>query len=694
MKKTFSSKIKSLISLAIVIIICFSSFAVTSTASTSNDISSKLSDVKISLYSGSSPIIVDNVPVGTPTLSNWTQVELSISWKLAESVFSGQAKEGDFFEIAIPHSYFSFNIVDQQIPLKDESNVTLGYWDVKSKKPIHFVLSKEGAEKTSLEGTFRFYGQAVSFTDTTISLAFGDVIIEVPIKPATQAQQGSGFPYQKSAEAEKDPASKSGAQAQKGGKSFDWHITVNMDNFVNVVENKEFNSLKNAFVYDCLSDDQLMQSITISSLIRRPRSDGTPTVQYGSSINLTTQFEKITQTAGQTNAQFISYVKALNRPAYGITSDKKEFAVCLGSVPGNGVKYGTNDADFRSKLWSALSEEEKDTIIATYGEHNSVGGQVMNYYITVRTTVTGKYSSYSNTATFGYDGGSKNATYNGAIFYDVDGSIKGTDPTRLHDLGWMRSSELQDASFLKSVGTENDAWTYEEAFAATPLRYFENEDVRSVANTKSAAGTEITDSADEQLVGLEHIWDRGSYFDTYKTQNGDAPYGWASWKHWGISGNVKDKGQYSIRRFSTYFEMNKSSLQGLKSCLLAPEDELGNVSYLFPVNDNIFVFVNGRLAFWGGTDVIAGKNQYEALNRTYFMGMEGIKVRNGINSVFKNVYPHTDGWCIDLDENRADVDIKSFLVEGFNRVDIFVDDYWEGGGMNQVKLYTEYAAQQ
>jgi len=260
---------------------------------------------------------------------------------------------------------------------------------------------------------------------------------------------------------------------------------------------------------------------------------------------------------------------------------------------------------------------------------------------------------------------------------------------KTYELGWMRSSELSDAKFIKAVGQSGDAWTYEEAFANTPIKYFESEEVRAVANDKASEGTENTTVADEQLVGMEHIWDGGSYFDKYKNENGNVPFDWASWEHQGISGVEGDKGEYSIRRFSAYIDFSEEDLEDAASIMLAPEDELGNMSYLFPINDNAFIFVNGKLAFWGGTDVVAGQNQYGALNRTTFMGKKGINVRNGINGVFKNIYPHTDGWCIDLENNSEAVDIKELLKPGFNRIDIITDEYWEGGGMNQLKLYAK-----
>ena len=262
------------------------------------------------------------------------------------------------------------------------------------------------------------------------------------------------------------------------------------------------------------------------------------------------------------------------------------------------------------------------------------------------------------------------------------------DPTP-SPLGWMRSTEIKDASFLRDVITSGDAWNFDLTFSKTPIKYFENEDVRTKANQKVADGSEVATPAGEQLVGIQHIWDKGNYFDRYKLQNADVSYDWASWSHHGTSGNTEEKGQYSIRRFAAYVEYSQSKLNSLSGVYLAPKDELGERSYLFPINDNVFVFVNGTLAYWGGTDIAAGNNQYGALNRTNFAGQKGIKVRSGVNGVFKNVYPHTDGWCIDLEENKAAVNIKPLLKDGFNRIDIITDEYWEGGGMNRLYLFDE-----
>lgn len=260
-------------------------------------------------------------------------------------------------------------------------------------------------------------------------------------------------------------------------------------------------------------------------------------------------------------------------------------------------------------------------------------------------------------------------------------------PESIIELNWMRSSEVKTESFVKPITNSEDAWNFSDVFSKTPAKYFESESIKSEAIELSELGEEYIVNDTEQIVGTDSVWDEGDYFSKYKTENGNMSYAWASWKHWGKPDSIEVKGEYSIRRFSTYVNLTPSKLDSSDSIILAPNDELGNFSYLFPINDNVFVFVNGELAFWGGTDVAAGGNQYGALNRNRFMGRNGITVRNGVNALLKGTYPHTDGWCIDLEENKDDINIKPLLNPGFNRIDIIADDYWEGGGMNRLNLY-------
>ncbi len=252
-------------------------------------------------------------------------------------------------------------------------------------------------------------------------------------------------------------------------------------------------------------------------------------------------------------------------------------------------------------------------------------------------------------------------------------------------LDWMRSSETKTEAFVKPITGASDAWIYQNALESTKLEYFSNDETKALANAKAATGNEYV--AASQSVDSSLIWDNGTFFSKYKEVNGQVSYDWASWKHFGKNHSLSSAGEYSVRRFTSYFDLTASNYANLEQAILAPQDELGNMNYLFPINDTVFVFVNGVLAFWGGTDIIEGNNVWGALTRQEFMGMNGLKVRNGVNAVLKDTYPHTDGWCIDLEQNAQAINIKDLLQAGENRIDVFADDYWEGGGMNKLDLF-------
>jgi len=257
-------------------------------------------------------------------------------------------------------------------------------------------------------------------------------------------------------------------------------------------------------------------------------------------------------------------------------------------------------------------------------------------------------------------------------------------------LEWMRSSEDSADAFIRPIVQGVDAFAYGEVLEGTPLRYFENDGTRAKANERALNGGEYVYAESGQITGAQYIWDGGNFFTKYREQNGDVSYKWASWKHFGVDGALNPiRGDYSIRRFTSYFDLSDALYQNLLTAFIAAEDESGKMSYLFPINDTVFLFVNGKLAYWGGTDIKEGHNQFGAMIREVFMGKDGVPVFSGVNDEYKTIYPHTDGWCIDLAIHREDVDIKSLLTAGENRIDIITDDYWEGGGMNKPQLYVE-----
>lgn len=272
------------------------------------------------------------------------------------------------------------------------------------------------------------------------------------------------------------------------------------------------------------------------------------------------------------------------------------------------------------------------------------------------------------------------------------GNSSDTDAA-LVGLEWMRSSEASGDAFIRPIVIGTDAFIYEDAVSKTPLRYFETDAARQAANERAETGNEFVYGTAGQITTVDNIWDNGSFYSKYAIENTGValPYQWASWTHFGQNGKVdadnKLYGEYSMRRFTSYFDLSDSLYSRLEKAVLAPENNEGKMSFFFPINDTLFVFVNGQLAFWGGTDVKEGENVGGAIVRSEFMGTAGVPVINGNNALVKQFYPHTDGWCIDLEDQKNATDIKSLLQPGENRIDIITDDFYEGGGMNKVQLF-------
>jgi len=93
------------------------------------------------------------------------------------------------------------------------------------------------------------------------------------------------------------------------------------------------------------------------------------------------------------------------------------------------------------------------------------------------------------------------------------------------------------------------------------------------------------------------------------------------------------------------------------------------------MNDNIYIFVNEELIFWGGTISIPQLDP----TRTHFLGIE----RRDTEPQNKAAFPETDGWHMD---GAIPAISSSLFVEGPNVLDVFAEELWTGGGMHELGL--------
>ncbi|MCL1803538.1 MAG: hypothetical protein FWG30_07855 [Eubacteriaceae bacterium] len=158
--------------------------------------------------------------------------------------------------------------------------------------------------------------------------------------------------------------------------------------------------------------------------------------------------------------------------------------------------------------------------------------------------------------------------------------------------------------------------------------------------------------------------------------------------------NFNSDGEYSIRRFTGTFALpdgySSKDYFSLKSVNDYSSLNLGDI---IAVNDNMYVFLYPKgtevnnsnymnyLAFWTGTD-----NQVSV---TSFNGVLGTKAMQMPNLPASHPLKHVDGWhcpaaADNIGQTMAFADPNGNAREWI--VDIFAEDYCEGGGMDRMAL--------
>jgi len=243
-----------------------------------------------------------------------------------------------------------------------------------------------------------------------------------------------------------------------------------------------------------------------------------------------------------------------------------------------------------------------------------------------------------------------------------------------------------------------EGWNFNWARNHTLIQYYENEEMYDAAVsgefTRAVFGTD--ESLNEKRnpeIGFPFVWDGGfpnQFFTGYSTA--PEPGGWASWNAFfvrdsllspetreDIPGRYYAQFRYSLRRFTSYLEVDLSCYSVDSAFLVSRFPTNEPDEFVFPLNDSIFVFVNGVLAYWTSTDLIGSGNV--AQNRSTFEGIHGIFMNRNIQR-----FPFTDGWYLTLGGSRNIANIAPYLRNGKNVIDVIADDYFEGGGMSGIDI--------
>jgi len=199
-------------------------------------------------------------------------------------------------------------------------------------------------------------------------------------------------------------------------------------------------------------------------------------------------------------------------------------------------------------------------------------------------------------------------------------------------LTWTRSSEL-DVAVFPGYGAQ---WTQAQGFTISTPELF--------------------------------VWDGGElgqYFTGYSIRED------ISWASWICTENPTGKSLTGtdLRRFNAAFEI-PAGYNVTGATLGSVNSGYENV---IPMNDNIYIFVNEELLFWGGTIEVVDPGT------TTFLGMPGRMTQPQNFSAF----PETDGWHMD---GTFPAIPSGLFNEGSNNLDVFAEEFWTGGGMHELGL--------
>jgi len=156
------------------------------------------------------------------------------------------------------------------------------------------------------------------------------------------------------------------------------------------------------------------------------------------------------------------------------------------------------------------------------------------------------------------------------------------------------------------------------------------------------------------------VWDNGAYHTPPATPTGS----FASWNYKGAVGTQGPSYDSSygsdLRRFQATFTMPDG-------CYVSG----GTLSAIgfsgIPINDNVYVFVNEDLIFWGGT---------RASGLPAFEGMSGVQALRGATNP-----PETDRWYI-----PGTLPALTNLVSGTNCIDVFTEENERWGGLGELVM--------
>ena len=381
---------------------------------------------KIVSGDGRGKYIIENGSVVTPEVPLFIDdtVRLTLFWSLSPEVML-TAQDGDFFEIELPTSHFTFvnsEAIDI-MALIDASNSdfgteVIGHWQILNGK-IRVTLNNQGSQMSYIDnGKIAFYGKPNKL-DNTFELIIGDMSF-----PSMSIRSQETF-Y----EADKNQILSKGGAKIAGTEAIHWDIWVNQANAKKAFENQPTDAMRNIILTDDLEVGQTVRQINFIGALRNMTTEGKMATKSWRWNNISNQFQKITQTSTETYDEFYLRIVEKTQPSYGVFNGRRVI-VNLTDLPGSGLKAFVDDSELLRFIDSAIAsgylpEGQRDAMFEIYRTAGTLNGEPMEILVKIIANPLAGNGGYHNSTTLQYNGGLSQTT--AADFYYE--SLSGTATT-------------------------------------------------------------------------------------------------------------------------------------------------------------------------------------------------------------------------------------------------------------------------
>lgn len=393
------------------------------------DVTSKVNisavDVSLQLGSDWEPIVVDGVAVpGHPAIYVNHQVRFEYKWHITQQNMAS-INPGDYFEIALPGTYFSFSDTGD-FDLTDSTNPgeVLGSWKIVNGKMV-VTFNGTGAGKDYMDNGFlKATGLVIQSGENIEINTGGQTLPPIEINPEINEELVSDY----------NMLYKRGSQMPNANK-IQWMVYINYDNYRAMYKGDPFETINNVMFVDILEEGQVIDEsiFEIATVLYGPTATNSMSGKAMAWIPIHLQFQKLTANPGETYDDFYGRLESNSTPAYGFY-DGDTVIINFKNIPsgdGTGIK-GFDDSYLRTflddKVSADFTQPEADHMFDVYHSQGPSKGDVVGFALSIKADVTDGSREYSNQAKLTYSNTEFESNEALVSFQEIEGGANTGDP--------------------------------------------------------------------------------------------------------------------------------------------------------------------------------------------------------------------------------------------------------------------------